>query len=133
MKRYIVFIDGVCNLCNGLVKFINKFDKKNIFVFSSLQGETFKLLNEQLLLSKNIDYVILYSEQEQKAFTEGKAIEIILKNIKYFQVIGYFISIVPLFVTNFFYRIISKHRYKIFGKVEYCEFEKNINNKKILK
>ena len=65
-------------------------------------------MNEQLLLSKNIDYVILYSEHEQKAFTEGKAIEIILKNLKYFQVIGYLISIVPLFVTNFFLQNNSK-------------------------
>jgi len=133
MKRYIVFIDGICNLCNGLVKFINKFDKKNIFVFSSLQGETFRLLNEKLMITKNIEYVVLYSEHEQKAFTQGKAIEIILKNLKYFHIIGYIISIVPLFVTNFFYRIISKHRYRIFGKIDYCEFEKNINNKKILK
>lgn len=132
MKRYIVFIDGVCSLCNGLVKFINKFDHKNIFVFSSLQGETFSSLNEKLMFSNNLDYIILYSEHEQKAFKEANAVEIILKNLKYFKIIGYFISLIPLFFKNFFYQIIAKHRYKIFGKIEYCEFEKNINKEKIL-
>lgn len=133
MKRYIVFIDGVCSLCNGLVKFINRFDNKNIFVFSSLQGETFSFLNQKLMLSNNLDYIILYSEHEQKSFTEGKAVEIILKNLKYFKIIGYLISLIPLFLKNFFYKIIAKNRYKIFGKVDYCEFEKNINKEKILR
>ena len=37
--EHILLFDGVCNLCNGLVQFIIKRDKKGIFTFSSLQSE----------------------------------------------------------------------------------------------
>jgi predicted DCC family thiol-disulfide oxidoreductase YuxK len=60
MKKYIIFVDGVCSLCNRLVNFVNKFDSKNTFLFSSLQGETFKLLNQKHNLSSSLDYVVLY-------------------------------------------------------------------------
>src|ERR1700712_2232081 len=37
--KKIVLFDGVCNLCSSSVQFILKKDKKNQFLFGSLQGE----------------------------------------------------------------------------------------------
>jgi len=133
MKKYIIFVDGVCSLCNRLVNFVNKFDSKNTFLFSSLQGETFKLLNQKHNLSSSLDYVVLYSEENENIFTEGKAILQILKELKYFKFFGYMFSLFPISIVNFFYRIIAKRRYQIFGKVELCSYEKDIHDKKILK
>ena len=38
----IIFFDGVCGLCNSFVDIIFKADKKGIFKFSPLQGDTAK-------------------------------------------------------------------------------------------
>src|SRR5687767_12337004 len=38
-ERVFIFFDGVCNLCNGVVKFIIKRDQKGIFKFASLQSD----------------------------------------------------------------------------------------------
>src|SRR5450432_4251467 len=35
----IILFDGVCNLCNGLVRFIIKRDKRSRFKFASLQSD----------------------------------------------------------------------------------------------
>ena len=34
----IVFFDGVCNLCQGSVRYLIKHDKKGVLEFASLQG-----------------------------------------------------------------------------------------------
>ena len=43
-ERPIVFFDGVCNLCNGFVDILLRLDKKHVFRFASLQGQTAKTL-----------------------------------------------------------------------------------------
>ena len=48
----LVFIDGVCNLCNGWVKFIHKRDKKKIFRYASLQSNIAK----EILKKNNYNY-----------------------------------------------------------------------------
>ena len=50
-NRTIIFIDGYCNLCNGLVRFLVKADKKETLYFTSLDS----LFSQTLLSSKNID------------------------------------------------------------------------------
>ena len=40
----IILFDGVCNLCNGVVSFIIKRDKKALFRFAALQSGTGQLL-----------------------------------------------------------------------------------------
>ena len=35
----IVFFDGVCNLCQGSIRYLIKNDKKGVLKFASLQGD----------------------------------------------------------------------------------------------
>jgi predicted DCC family thiol-disulfide oxidoreductase YuxK len=37
----VVFFDGICGLCNGFVDFALARDRKGVFRFATLQGETF--------------------------------------------------------------------------------------------
>src|SRR5690349_18675216 len=39
--REIVFYDGHCGMCHGLVRFVIARDRARTFVFAPLQGETF--------------------------------------------------------------------------------------------
>ena len=45
-QHSIILFDGVCNLCNAAVQFVIKRDKKNQFLFASLQSEEGKLILE---------------------------------------------------------------------------------------
>ena len=46
----ILLFDGVCNLCNGVVQFIIKRDKKAKFKFTALQSDA----GQQLLKQYNL-------------------------------------------------------------------------------
>jgi predicted DCC family thiol-disulfide oxidoreductase YuxK len=115
----IIFFDGVCNLCNSSVNFIIERDKKNIFHFASLQSKAAKdILGEKYPKSGTFD-TILYLENN-KLYTYSTAILRIGKKLPFPYPLLYFFIIVPPFLRNYIYGIISRNRYKWFGKKDQC-------------
>ena len=115
----IVLFDGVCNLCNSSVQFILARDKKNQFLFGSLQGKTgqdylkkFNLPPGTLNSFMLVDGDALYSKSTGA-----------LRMLKY---IGgpwrllYAFIIVPKFIRDAVYTLIANNRYRWFGKKETC-------------
>lgn len=118
-NKNIILFDGVCNLCNGAVKFIIKNDTKNKFQFASLQSKTGQeLLEKHHLSTTNLDSFVLISDE--KYFTRSTAaLKVCQKLGKFWQLLYVFI-IVPTFIRNFFYDYIAKNRYRWFGKNDAC-------------
>ena len=119
MKENIILFDGECNLCDNTIRYIIRNDKLKVFKFSSLQSDFAK----NLLISNKIkdsgETVILF--YENSFFIESDAMLIILKNLKGFnRFLSFILGLTPKFLRDFFYRIISKNRYKIFGNKTYC-------------
>lgn len=114
----IIFFDGVCNLCNNSVQFIIKRDKKNKFKFASLQSSFAK--NN---LSKHIDVDKLESIvllNEDKLYTKSAAALLIARELSGMWPMFYVFIIIPSFIRDWFYNIIAKNRYRIFGKKDSC-------------
>ncbi|MFV0531165.1 MAG: thiol-disulfide oxidoreductase DCC family protein [Flavobacteriales bacterium] len=114
----VILFDGVCNLCNGYVQFVIKRDREKIFKFASLQsdyGQAF--LQKYNLNTKQFDSIIL--QEENTYFTESTAGLKILSELKGFGFIRLFLYL-PTFSHNFFYKLIAKNRYKLFGKTDSC-------------
>ena len=117
LEKPIIFFDGVCGLCNKFVDFVLSNDTKNSFLFSPLQGETFRQLT-QYLPNNFPDSVVLY--ENGKFYFKSKAALEILKGLGgtyQFFVIGY---LVPNFLRNIIYDWVASNRYKWFGKRESC-------------
>lgn len=115
----IILFDGVCNLCSGTVKFIIKRDKKSIFKFASLQsnfGQNF-LIKFNLPVSDFNTFVLIENE---KLYIKSKAAFKVIGEFGGFWKILLIFRILPTFISDFFYDIVSKYRYKIFGKKESC-------------
>ena len=108
----IVFFDGYCNLCNASVDWIIKRDKKNVFKFASLQGETAKKVLTKIPYS--LDSVVLY--KSEKVYTHFKAIANIAKQLPFPYNMGIILYLIP----DFLYQFIAKNRYRWFGKKETC-------------
>lgn len=131
--KYIVFVDGNCNLCNNFVKFIDKRDKKNVFIFSSLQGIKYKNLQNLELVPKNsIQFLVLYNQVEESYLVKSEAVRQIFRFLSFYSFIAYLFPIVPLSLRDKIYEYIAKKRYFLFGKTEFCEYERNINPKKTI-
>jgi len=128
-NQKIILFDGVCNLCNTSIQFVLKHEKNNTLKFASLQSDfAQKLLQKNNLKLENFD-TILYVEKEQ-IFSKSKAVFKIAKELKFpFSFIRYF-NFLPNFFIDYFYDIISKNRYRWFGKKEICFIpDKNISNR----
>ena len=127
MKAIILF-DGVCNLCNSTVQFIIKRDVNNNFKFASLQSD----FGQSFLKSKNIDtknLATIIVIEEDNFYQESTAILRIVEKLKGFHWVK-FLLIVPKFIRDFVYKVVSKNRYLLFGKQESCMLpSKNLKKK----
>jgi predicted DCC family thiol-disulfide oxidoreductase YuxK len=113
----IVFFDGVCNLCQGSVRYLIKHDKKGVLKFASLQGNYAKdFVNETEIQSMQsiifFDGKILY-----KKSTAVLKLSRLLGGWHQLLLLGY---ILPRFIRDWLYNIVAKNRYRWFGKKDQC-------------
>jgi len=117
-EHKIIFFDGVCALCNGSVKFVIKRDKNNVFKYAPLQGKTANnKLNSLFDLKYPSSIVLLDGE---KIYTKTDATIRIAKELPApWSGLALF-WIIPRPIRNGVYELISKYRYKWFGKYDVC-------------
>ena len=118
-KHSIILFDGVCNLCNSSVQFVIRHDHKEIFKFASLQSEAGKKYLNEFKLSKNKLSSFILIEND-KVFFKSTAALMVIKELKAPIKLLYVLIIIPAFIRNFCYNIISANRYKWFGKALVC-------------
>lgn len=120
IQKPVLFFDGVCNLCNGIVRFIVKHDRKRELLFASLQspiGET-AIKEATRQTGKQEDSVILY--YKGRFYTKSAAALHTLRLMGGAWSLLYVAFIIPAFVRNGLYNWISRNRYRWFGKKEEC-------------
>ncbi len=118
-SKPIVLFDGVCNLCNSTVQFIIKHDPEAKILFSSLQGNFGQnTLRKHGLQTDNFDTFLFIKEGQiydrSSAFLQMSAE--LQRPYKYLQ----FLSFVPKPIRDGVYSLISKNRYRLFGKSKVC-------------
>ena len=115
----IILFDGICNLCNASVNFIIKNDKKNRFVFASLQSDVAKEILLQFSEKKlNLNTLIYF--ENGVLFEKSTAALKIAKQLRCPWPIFYVFIIIPAFLRDNIYTFIAKNRYKWFGKRATC-------------
>jgi len=127
-EKPVILFDGVCNFCNGLVNFIIRQDKKNIFLFAPLQSERGKKLLDQYGIDwKNNDSFVLIentgpndSVRQGKAYEKSNAALRIAAKLPWYWKWSQIFWILPKPIRDGIYNIIAKNRYKWFGKKEKC-------------
>ena len=116
--KHIIFFDGVCNLCNGAIEFIMKRDDDFHFVFESLQSSRAKnILGD--IYSKSLETLVVRTTNGN-TLTKSKAVFFISKKLKGPVRIISICSVLPTFLTDFFYSVIARYRYKLFGTRNTC-------------
>jgi predicted DCC family thiol-disulfide oxidoreductase YuxK len=114
----IIFFDGVCGLCNSFVDIIFRADKKGIFRFSPLQGETAKKYLSDLPEEVG-EWSIVYIDEENTYDQSDATLQILERLGGTWGLLTIF-SFLPRGFRNYIYRLVAIYRYKIFGKRETC-------------
>jgi len=112
----IVVFDGVCNLCNGFVRFIIKRDPKGYFKFTSLQSKKGKQLLKKYKFPA--DSVVLI--EGKKVYTKSTAVLRIFRKLQGAWPVTYPAIILPHILRDPLYNLVSKNRKKWFGEKKTC-------------
>jgi len=140
----IVVFDGVCNLCNWGVKFIDKRDKENKIMFAWAQDENMLEVLYKFNITKQsvldefafLEYRPYNSNNKQNsisAYFTGKSEDNIcvtrastatLRVLNMMPLpwnICYMFILFPPFLRDLIYKLAAKTRYRIFGKTDECQ------------
>ncbi|WP_158963142.1 thiol-disulfide oxidoreductase DCC family protein [Myroides fluvii] len=119
-NKKIVLFDGVCNLCDNVVKKVIDADQKDQFRFTSLDSELGQQILQQIGVDREkTDSIVLYIPGEAY-YVKSQAALMIAKYL------GGWYSLLPLFLilptklADSLYDYIAKNRYKWYGKKDQC-------------
>lgn len=128
--KFIVFYDGECGFCNHWVQWILERDKKYKFLFSSLQSEFGQqFLNERNLPNQVFDTLYLWKPQSFY-LTKYQAILKIASELGGIYSLASVGKIIPDFIGNRFYNLISRNRKKL--AANQCFLPNEMQRKKFL-
>lgn len=115
----LLFFDGVCNLCNGLVRFIIGHDRHKRFRFASLQsGIGQRFLDVHGLASQNLDSLVYW--RKGRVLTRSTAALNVARDLSGAWPVAFAFIVVPRFIRDAVYDLIARKRYRWFGKQDSC-------------
>jgi len=115
----VLLIDGHCNMCHGLAKFVVGRDKRAVFRFASLQSELGRrLLKEGAMPEDALETFVMVDNG--KYYTKSTAALRIGRKLGWPWSVAYPAIVVPRFVRDRVYRFVARRRYRWFGRSESC-------------
>ncbi|WP_437227200.1 thiol-disulfide oxidoreductase DCC family protein [Planctomicrobium sp. SH661] len=116
--RVIVYFDGVCGFCNGVVNFLMKHDPRGKLVYAPLQGETARHRLESADINNLNTLVVTIGD---RTYRRSAAVVRILWQLGGFcWLLGWMLWLIPKPLRDLGYGIVAKFRYRLFGKHESC-------------
>lgn len=120
----IVFYDALCGLCDSVVQLLLTLDRKRRLSFAPLGGETAQRLLPQELASVNAEpgtFVFLARTLEQDHISSRSTAAIHCATHlgppwSWLQVF----HLLPLRLRDEAYRIVARHRFRLFGRLQQC-------------
>jgi predicted DCC family thiol-disulfide oxidoreductase YuxK len=121
----ILLYDGVCGLCNRLVKFILRRDRNATFRFASLQSAlAARILTRHGADPSDLDtvYVVVNHElPDEHLLSRSDAILFVLKQLGgFWHPAASLLQLLPKPFCDAAYNVVARHRYLIFGHSETC-------------
>lgn len=121
-EENIIFFDGVCGLCNRTVDFVLREDRARSFLFSPLQGETFRSIARDHPETLNSDAIVVLRRDSGKEvlLQRSEAVLYILDNLPGYRWVAWIGFRFPARIRDALYRAIAATRYRIWGKRDSC-------------
>ena len=114
----IVFFDGVCGLCNHSVNWLLARDPEHRLRFAPLQGPTATAMISSDLRDR-LDTLVFV--RDETTYIRTAAVSRILMTLGgRWQVLGAMLWLIPYPLRDLGYRLVSRFRYRMFGKHDAC-------------
>ncbi len=121
----VILYDGVCGLCNRLVRFILKRDPIDHFRFASLQSTFAAEILQRHGLSpgelRSVLVVVNFAQPGESLLGRSQAASYVLPRLGVFwRGVAVLARVLPSGASDWLYQAIAKNRYRVFGKYETC-------------
>ena len=114
----ILFFDGVCGLCNSVVDFVLRNDRRGTVRFAPLQGA----VSQQLLPAHDREKLdtVVFVEGSSVTRRSTAIVRLLSQLGGSWWILAWGLWLVPWPLRDAGYRVVSKLRYRLFGKKETC-------------
>jgi predicted DCC family thiol-disulfide oxidoreductase YuxK len=124
-SKPVILYDGVCGLCNRIVRFILKRDSRDRFRFATLQSEFARgLLHKHGMIADKLEstYLVLDPHQAtERALIRSEASIAILRELGgFWHALAGLLAILPCGLSDWGYNLVARYRYRLFGKYDTC-------------
>jgi len=119
LPPHMLFYDGVCAMCNGIVKCMLRIDRDRLFHFAPLQGETADLARKLHPEFPTAIETVVYVRRGE-VFVRSRAVALAMQQMPYPAKVLSWVRFLPAWLTDFFYGIVARTRYRVFGKYDHC-------------
>jgi len=123
-ENHLLLYDGVCGLCNRLVRFVIRHDPAGVFHFSSLgSDESTAMLRRFGRDPSALDtfYVVAgYRSATPRLFSRARAALFLVGQIGGWWGVLRIFGVLPDFLLNLPYDLVARYRYRIFGRYDVC-------------
>jgi predicted DCC family thiol-disulfide oxidoreductase YuxK len=116
--RNVILFDGVCNLCNGWVRFVVNRDPEGAFSFAPLQSNVAQALLAELTTPEDLDSIVLV--EEDGVFVKSTAVLRIVSGLRQPWPLLGVLRLLPRGLRDFFYDVVARRRYNWFGRRDTC-------------
>jgi len=121
---HLVLYDGVCGLCNRLLQFLLEHDRRDVFVFASIQSDVGRSIVQRFggdpgeLTSF---YVITnYRAPHARLLSRSRAALFVAGQIGWPWKAASLLRCLPAPLLNPVYDLIARYRYRVFGRFDHC-------------
>jgi predicted DCC family thiol-disulfide oxidoreductase YuxK len=134
--RALLLYDGVCALCNGVVKFLLKHDQQEKLRYAPLQSTLGREILGRFGIRTFPDGVMLLTDAlrpQERLYKRSDAVAGALKLLSEpWRLLGRLLLLVPRPLREFGYRIVARLRYRIFGRYDTCPLPPLDQRRKLL-
>jgi predicted DCC family thiol-disulfide oxidoreductase YuxK len=134
--KTLVLYDGVCALCNWLVRFLIRRDRHDQFRFAPLQGDFAQdLLRSHGLHSQDLSTVVVlanFGQPSERPVNRFQAALYATERLGGIWKLASILRILPLPLREAGYKLIAGSRYRIFGRYDVCPMPRAADRHKFL-
>lgn len=116
----VLLYDGVCALCNGIVRFVLRRDRRGIFLFAPLESEAAqRLLGTAASSAEGVAVVTDAGTPQQQVFRRSDAVAEALRLLGWRRR-AKLLQVVPRPLREAGYAVVARVRYRLFGRYGAC-------------
>lgn len=122
--RALLLYDGVCALCNGVVKFLMKRDRRDRFRYAPLQSGLGREVLARFGILEFPDGVVLVANAltaEERLYQRSDAVGACLRLLDGpWRAVGRALGLIPRWLREWGYGVVARYRYRVFGRYDSC-------------